>query len=398
MSERYDDAAQGRPPLPEDEGVDLLGTPGPSAARRTGADRRSHRRRRRPVALLLTVLALVCLLGLVVVGGSLLAGRVLGGGSSSTDADYAGPGDGTPVRVQVHAGDSTSAIASTLAGARVVRSAGAFTGTAAGDSRSTSIQPGYYQMQHMMSARAALDLLLDPKARLRSHVTIPEGAGLTRTLDLIGSKTEVPRADLEAAVKNPAALGLPPYAKGRVEGFLFPATYDIEPGTTAVDALHQLTARFAVAAKATALEAGAAALTRTPYDVVTVASLVEREAAQPGDRPRVARVIYNRLARGMPLGLESTLRYALGGATDNRLTQSQIDRAKASPYSTYDKAGLPPGPIADPGQAALEAALHPSAGDALYFVTLPKSNTTIFTASYAEFERLSAQCRGEGGC
>lgn len=373
------------PETPPEEGVGaLLGRP--PGARRTS----SRARPRAVIAVLATILVVLVLL---VVVGVVAAGRIFGGAS----ADYAGTGNGVAVRVHVQDGDTAGAIATTLAAVNVVKSVGAFRDAADRDARSRSIGPGYYRLQQQMSGKAALALLLDPRAKLRSRVTIPEGSSLRRTLDLIGSKTEVPRADLTKAVTAPAQLGLPVAAKGQVEGFLFPATYDIAPGTDAVSALRQLTRRFAVAADDVGLDAGARALGRTPYDVVVVASLIEREAANATDRPKVAAVIYNRLKAGQPLGLESTVRFALGNVA-GELTRSQLAKAAPSPFDTYSHVGLPPAPIDNPGQAALEAALHPAAGGLLYFVTLPKTNTTEFVSTPAEFEALTAKCRAQGGC
>ena len=372
----------------------LLG--GEPAARRSRgrSGRAAPTGRARPGTVVAVLLGILAVLVVLVVVGVVAIGRLFGGGGTS---DYAGGGNGTPVRVHVESGDSTTTIANALAAADVVKSAGAFTDAAADDPRSTGLQPGYYQLQGEMSGKSALALMLDPKARLKSVVTIPEGSSLQRTLDLIGSKTEVPRADLTEAAANPATLGLDPIAKNHVEGFLFPATYDIEPGTDATAALQQLARRFTVAADDVQLEAGAKALGRTPYEVVVVASLIEREAANPADRPKVASVIYNRLEAGQMLGLESTERFALGNVA-GELTQSQLDKAYASPYDTYRHVGLPPAPIDNPGQAALEAALHPTAGNLLYFVTLPKTHTTEFVETEAQFDELTARCRAQGGC
>lgn len=407
MSERIGDQADhpdypdhpDRPADPAEPPYDQEAPPAAPAAPTAPAApvaRRRRRRTRRRRRVLPVLLALLLVLGIIVGGGFFFLSRLVGGAGSAPD--FAGSGDGTPARVQVHDGDTSGAIAATLVDAGVVKSRTAFSRAAAADPRSRGIQPGFYRLQHQMSAAAALAGLLDPASRLRGRVTIPEGSSLAGTLALLAAKTEVPRADLTAAVRAPQTLGLPPYAKGRVEGFLFPATYDIQPGTSARDALRLLTSRFIRAAGSSGLEQGSAALGMTPYQVVTVASLVEREAAAPADRPKVARVIYNRLKQGTALGLESTLRYALGNVTDQRLKQSQIDKAALSPYDTYSHTGLPPGPIANPGEAALEAALHPAVGDYTYFVTLPKDNKTVFTARESEFNALVAQCRSQGGC
>lgn len=385
-------------------GVRPASRPDPRAAGDVSRERggRSPRRTdsgRRSLGLLASVLLVVVLLIAGVIGGGVYIGnRVFGG---STVADYSGPGSGS-VTVQVHAGDGPDAIGVTLASLDVVKSSAAFAKAASADPRSASVAPGYYALRSHMSGAAALALLLTPSSALRSKVTVPEGSSLARTLALLAAHTSVKAADLAAAVANPAALGLPTYANGRVEGFLFPATYQVEPGTQAVDALTMFTQAFKVEAETVSLEAGAKALGLTPYQVVTVASLIEGEAAKAADRPQVAEVIYNRLKAGMNLGLESTVRYACvlqhcrtGGA---RVLASQLTTAGPSPYDTYTHSGLPPGPIDNPGGDALNAALHPAIGNNRYFVTLPKTNETVFTSSVATFNQLTAQCQAQGGC
>jgi UPF0755 protein len=365
---------------------DHLPPPGPPRIVRT---------RPRP-GLLLVALVLVTVLGAgLLVGGGYVVTKVFGGGGT---ADYSGSG-GAAVTVEVRHGDSAAAIGTSLATADVVKSARAFTDAAADDDRSATIQPGFYRLRKQMKARTALVLLLDPTSKIKSKVVIPEGFSLAKTLERIAAQTEIPLAELQAAAANPALLGLPPYAGTRVEGFLFPATYELGPGTTAVEALTQMTRRFAQAAVDVDLVARAAAARRTPYQIVVIASLLEREGKTAEEFGKISRVIANRLASGTALGLESTLRYALGADTDQaRLLQSQIDKAKQSPYDTYVRKGLPPGPIGNPGQAALEAALDPTPGDWTYFVTLPKDNRTYFTTSAAEFNQLVARCQAEGGC
>lgn len=331
---------------------------------------------RKTLLVLVAIAAVPILVVALVVPG--LWHRVFGGSSP----DYSGLGTG---QVVAHVVDGATAgeIGQELQTKGVVRSAGAFRKAASADPRSRTIQPGYYRLRLQMKASAALSLMLNPASRLRSKVTIPEGTSLERTLRLIAANaTGVPLASLQEAVKNPAAIGVPTYAKGHVEGFLFPATYDIEPNTSAVEVLTMMTARFEQSAASTGLIAGAAALKLTPLEVVTLASMIEHESAAAGDRGKVAQVFLNRFHRGQTLGSEATIRYALG-YPDRVLTRTDIKID--SPYNTYKYPGFPPGPIGNPGDAALDAALHPTAGPWLYFFTR-NDGSTVFSTTAAEFE------------
>lgn len=327
---------------------------------------------------------LVMLTIIVVIFGVLGAGAVAIGHALHTSSakDYAGPGSGRVV-VQIKPGDTATAIAHELAHADVVASSDAFINVAASDNRAAQIQPGYYAMHAKMSAQGAFNLLLDPNSQIYSRVTIPEGTSLKTLLATVADHTKITAAALQAAAAKPASLGLPAYAQGSVEGFLFPATYDVSPGETATQLLTAMVSRFKTAAADEELVAEAKTLGYTPRQVVIIASIIERESAAPADAPKVARVFYNRLARHMPLGSEFTVHYAGGD--------------KNSPYNTYTHTGLPPGPYDSPGEATMKAALHPAQGDWLFFVTLPKEGTK-FTASESEFEHFMAQCKAEGGC
>ena len=331
------------------------------------------------VALLLLVVVLIGAVG----GGKLLLAKF--GGPAP---DYDGTGSGQ-VTVQVPKGATATDIGEVLDAADVVKSARAFRNVARDDDRALRIQPGYYRLRQKMRAKLALDLLLDPAARLRSRVTIPEGTSLDRTLQLIAKNvSDVPLASLREAAANTAALGLPAYAGGRLEGFLFPATYDIEPGTSAVDVLRTLVQEFAVRAERLGLEERAAALHVTPYQALVIASLVEGETGTASDRGKVARVVYNRLAVPMRLQFDSTVKYAyaLKGVTKTRLLYRDLDIV--SPFNTYRVDGLPPAPISSPGEAALEAALEPTPGPWRYFVVIDKQGRSAFATTPEEFARL----------
>lgn len=293
---------------------------------------------------------------------------------------FTGPGTGSAV-VVVNEGDTLREVAVTLADAGVVQSADAFVNAAALDPRSATISAGAYTLRFGMAATAALELMLDPSSRA-ARLVLPEGLRLTEALDRIATATGLPRAAFDEALAAPANLGLPAWAKGRAEGLLYPATYDLLPGETPTQILTRLIQRFEQSAVALELEERADELGVSAYDVLIVASLVQAEAA-PGDEGKVARVAWNRLEGGMPLQFDSTVNYALGTST---LIITEQMLAVDSPYNTFINTGLPPTPISSPGETAIEAALAPDRGDWLYFVTVnPATGKTKFTADYDEF-------------
>jgi UPF0755 protein len=327
-------------------------------------------RRRRPVAIVLSLVVLAGLVAGIVFGGKALIDLV-----NPADEDYTGQGAGS-VQVRVADGDTLSDIGRTLAEADVIASVGPF--VAAADSRpaATGIQPGVYGMRQQMSGAAALDLLLDPASRLFSRVTIPEGFTVQRVLERLAEETDTPVEELTGVAANPVALGLPPYANGLLEGWLFPATYDFEPETTPEQMLQQMVARTVQ----TLDDLG------VPEDqrlrVITEASLVQAEAATPEDMGMVAQVLDNRIASGMPLQLDSTVNYANG---KDGVTTTAEDRANPSPYNTYANPGLPPGAIGNPGEDALTAVLNPTPGPWIYFVTVnPDTGETRFAVTAEE--------------
>ncbi|WP_448608078.1 endolytic transglycosylase MltG [Geodermatophilus sp. URMC 60] len=356
-----------------------------------GGGRDGRRRRgRSPVAAVLSLLVLAGIVGGIFYGGKALIGLVNPGGE-----DFTGQGGGV-VEVRVSSGDTLSDIARTLVTEGVIASPGPFVDAAETEPAATGIQPGVYALRSQMSGAAALDLLLDPASRMVSRVTIPEGFTVQAVLDRLAETTGTPVAELEAAVADPAALGLPPYAGGRLEGYLFPATYEFEPDDTPVDVLRQMVGEFTATAERLQLEQRAAAAGRTPAEIVTVASMVQSETRLDEERADVAQVVYNRLGQGIPLGIDAALAYGLGkNGNDLTVTDLQTD----SPYNTRTRAGLPPTPISSPGEASLEAALAPSAGDLLYYVLENAEGGHFFTADYAEFQAARARCAAAGlGC
>ncbi len=355
-----------------------------------GGRSRPAKRRRSPLA---NVLALLVLAG--VVAGIVYGGRALIGLLNPEAEDFAGPGTGA-VDVRIDDGDTLSDIARTLVDEGVIASSAPFVEAAEADPASMGIQPGVYSLRAQMSGSAALDLLLDPAARQVSRVTVPEGFTVAATLQRIAESTGLPIEDLQAAAADPAALGLPAYANGQLEGFLFPATYEVEPDTTAADVLRAMVTHFTDTATELQLEQRAAAAGRSPYDIVVVASMVQSETLLDEERPNVAQVVYNRLNQGIALGIDATLAYGLQkNGNDLTVTDLQTD----GPYNTRTRPGLPPTPISAPGEASLEAALAPTTGDLLYYVLESQEGRHYFTASYDDFLAARQRCADAGlGC
>lgn len=362
----------------------------PSRSDRRRDHESSRKRRRRRFVVPLVALVVLALLG----GAALYGGKKLTDRFGTSAQDFPGEGTGS-VSIRVEPGDTATDIAATLVAEGVVASEKPFRDAAKADPRSVSIQPGVYKLRKQMSGAAALDLLLDPAARQQWKVTIAEGLAATQVLATVAKRTGIPLAQLQAAAKNPKALGLPSYAKGRIEGFLFPATYDFDPESSATDVLKTMVAEYRKQVDDSGLAARAAAVNLSPYEMLTVASLVERETLWDTERPKVSRVIYNRLAQDYYLGVDASILYGLGRTT-GALTAS--DLAKDTPYNNRLHKGLPPTPISNPGLASLRAALAPAPGPWLYYVLRPDGRSHLFTEDQEEFNRAKAACVAAGRC
>jgi len=301
-----------------------------------------------------------------------------------TTPDYTGSGSGEAL-VVVKPGDTATDIAATMVSQDVIKSEKAFANAAKQDARALGIQPGTYKLHKQMSGAAALALILEPSARLLSRVTVPEGLSVAATLKLISEKSKLKLADLEAAAKDVKALELPSYAKGKPEGFLFPDTYDLEPDTTAAGLLKSMVDEYKAKVDDAGLVQKAAAVNLSPYEMVIVASLVEKETQQADERGKVARVIYNRLDQDFFLGIDAAVLYGLNRSSGGL---SEADLAKDTPYNNRIHKGLPPTPIANPGLASIRAAANPARGvDYLYYVRKPSSKAHYFTSSESDFLR-----------
>lgn len=353
----------------------------PRAGSRRAEPERS--RRGRGCLPLLVVLALVA--AGIYFGGSWAVDKVrsLTGSSPDYSSTSTVIDEKNAVTVEVRTGDSATDIGGTLENAGVVKSVEAFVDAANADERSLGIQVGYYLLNKEMKASAALSVLVDPANLIQNSVTIPEGFRLDQIVKRIVEKTDFTRKQVRAAMQDPAALGLPAEAGGTLEGYLFPATYNVLPKTTAKDLLTQMVAKTKQVEQSLDIAAKAKRLGLTPHEVLTLASILEYEAGKDEDYPKVARVLYNRLEIGQKLQLDSTVAFA--NKITGRVYTTAEERAIDSPYNTYANAGLPPGPIGAAGERAIEAALNPARGDWLFFVVVDlDTGETRFNTTYAD--------------
>lgn len=348
---------------------------------------RRRRERSRVPGCLAVLVALV-----VVAGGLWWAGRA---GMAKLDdlfadpEDYPGPGRGS-VTFEVASGDTSTVICRNLKDQGVVASVDGCIAAAGANDGASGIQVGFYQLKKEMASADAIDVLVDPANIVTSSVTIPEGLRVVDILETLAKGTDYSVADFEKVLETPEKIGLPDYAGGDAEGYLFPATYAFGPKDKPKDMLAAMVSRWRQAADEAGLEDAAAALGYTPHELMTVASLVEAEG-RGDDMAKVARVIYNRLeiepnpSAGF-LQVDAAVNYALGREPIARLTQDEIDSVSDSPYNTYTQKGLPPGPIEAPGDAAIAAAANPADGPWFFYVTVDlATGETKFTDDYDEF-------------
>lgn len=311
--------------------------------------------------------------------------------------DYAGPGEGEVMFV-IDPGQSVGSMGVELEQLGVVASSQAFVDAAAEDKRSTSIQAGTYQLKKKMKSSDVVAILVDPKNVVTTTVTIPEGFTVDQIVARLAKQTKYSPKQFQAVLAKPASYGLPAYANGNPEGFLFPATYTFSPQDKPVDMLKKMTARYEQALGDNDIQAVGASLGPgyTPEQIMTVASLVESEG-RGDDMPKIARAIYNRLelpngggTNGL-LQIDASVLYALDSHDPRDLVQPLADLQGPRPdYNTYAHPGLPPGPIGSPGEEAIQAALHPAQGDWVYWITVDCAGHTVFSATLSEHQRQKA--------
>lgn len=303
---------------------------------------------------------------------------------------------GPPVRITVEKGMSTAEIGSLLEREGVIANASVFryyariTGTGA-------IEAGDYTVQKSSDLGAVVKVLEGGAAKAEEErITIPEGLTLPEVAKVVG---ELPGRSaerfMEVAKSGAIRSQYQPAGTTSLEGLVLPETYFLAQGDDEATILRKLVDAFDRLATQLNLPAAAAKFGITPYQAVIVASLVEREARVDEDRGKVARVVYNRLDRKMPLQIDATVLFALGRSQQSVTFK---DREVNSPYNTYKIAGLPPGPIANPGRKSLEAAVTPTPGNWIYYVLTDPSGKHSFTADDREFQNLVNQCIAKGLC
>lgn len=392
MSDDYDDRS----------GPVAVGPPRRKMSRLERVRARRNRNRRRMIGAAAGALLIVIVAAAAYLGAKLF---------SSSGGDYAGEGKDDVV-IQVHDGESTTQIAQTLREANVISNVKGFVDAAKSNEAIASIQPGFYTVRTEMSASAAVQRLADPHNRV-GKLVIPEGRQLDDVAEvgsgkvtdgiftLISKSTCVPlngerkcvsAEDLRRVAEQapPEQLNVPGWATQpvtalgknhrRLEGLIAPGTWNVDPSASPQEILAKLVGQSADHYVGGGLLDTAKAMNMSPYQILIVGSLVQREA-KPHDFAKVARVIYNRLAGPQKLEFDSTVNYPLDR---QEVATTDADRAQPTPWNTYAMEGLPATPIGSAGEEALAAAERPEPGDWLYFVTVDTEGTTLFTRDYQQ--------------
>lgn len=361
------------------------------------------KRRQRGLAVL--VAALVLIIGSVIYIGV----HFVNGGS-----DYKGAGNGEMALVEIKEGSSLSELGPELAERGIVASNDAFQGAAFSNPGASQVKPGFYRLEKKMSAAEAVKALLDPSRKidmLEIHggstlidVTVVKGQTRKGIYSMIsdvtcsqGSTKCISSEELQqvGATASLEELGVPDWARDavaarandpkRLEGLIVPGSYIVNPEKDALGILQDLIKRGAETFEKTSLAQRAQTVGLSPYELLTAASLVEREAPA-GDFDKVARVILNRLAKPMRLEFDSTVNY---GLAEQEVATTNEDRARVTAWNTYAKDGLPDTPIASASVQAIEELENPAEGDWLYFVTIDKNGTTVFTNNLEDHQNAT---------
>jgi UPF0755 protein len=315
---------------------------------------------------------------------AVIAGLVKAGGwvlhtTTATASAPAAHPHGPAIPVAIPAGDDATAIAGILQDRGVIADSGRFSSYVKAQSQGSNFKAGTYTFRAGAGYDAIIASLNAGPNAGASRLVIPEGFRLSQ-IEALVPHYGISRAAYAAAVR----AAVPPPGFGHhlnMEGFMFPATYLIRPHETAATLVSQQLAAFRSAFSQVNM-AYARSKNLTPYDVLRIASMIEREARVPGDRAKVSAVVYNRLHLGMALGIDATILYHLGSWT---ATIHESDLTSSEPYNLRVHKGLPPTPICNPGLAALQAAAHPDHVGYLYYVAVPGQAAQYFTSSYSQF-------------
>jgi UPF0755 protein len=264
-----------------------------------------------------------------------------------------------------------------------------------------TFQPGVYKLQQKMTSEAVIAALKDPATRLNYSVQLREGLTLNQSLDLIAEQLKIPRADLDAATADPSQYGVP---ASTLEGWIFPATYDFDEGVTAQQVIQTMVQRTVQSLDKAGVPEG------DRERILIIASIIEREARSSEDFYKVSRVIENRLqpdnteTHGL-LQMDSTAQYGANELDAGSSSSSENALTSDNPWNTYIRPGLPVGPIANAGDLAIDAAMHPVDGTWYYFTTVNlATGETVFSTTYADqlkaVDQFQAWCREnpDGGC
>ena len=294
------------------------------------------------------------------------------------------------ITVSVVEGDTLESVAEKLKDSGIITSASLFELEARMGDQSTKLKPGKYRFRPDTDAEKILAAMTAGGGVPLFSITIPEGLTIEQTAEIVATNSRIPKDDFVAAARKTDygyAFLESPHIK-TTEGFLFPKRYEFEQGSTASQVVNRLLEQYLLETQNVDLQSARKRLGLSEYQILTVASLVEREAAKPEERRRVASVIYNRMRKGMPLQIDATIQYARGNPKEDL---SLADLKINSPYNTYENKGLPPGPICSPGRDSLEAAMQPARTDYLYYVLKSGGQEHYFTHSYGDF--LNAKAR-----
>ncbi|WP_431798623.1 endolytic transglycosylase MltG [Microbacterium kunmingense] len=292
--------------------------------------------------------------------------------------------------ITIVSGDTGQSISQTLFDAGVTKTSDAFYDYLIDNGRSPTFMPGVYRLQLQMTSEAALAAIENPQNKLENSALIPEGQTVEATLEIVSESLGMPLEELQAATADPAAYGVPAQS---LEGWLFPAMYTFDPGVTATDVIQTMVNRTVQSLDA----AGVPADDR--QRILIIASIIQREARYEADMQKVSRVIQNRLDPNNQetfgkLQMDSTAQYGVGESREGVVSSSEEALTDPNPWNTYVQVGLPIGPIANPGDVAINAAMNPADGPWLYFVTVNlNTGETIFTETYTEHLRYVEQWR-----
>jgi UPF0755 protein len=302
--------------------------------------------------------------------------------------DYAAGQANGEAFVTISSGDTGQPISQALYDAGVTKTPMAFYDYLIKSGQNPPFVPGVFKLQKQMTSQAALAALLDPKSKMANTAQLREGLTVKASLPILAQATGIPLKDLQTAVAKPSDYGV---SADSLEGWLFPATYTFDPGVTAKDVIKTLVDRTVQSLDS----AGVPQADR--QRILTIASIIQREARFEADFYKVSRVIQNRLnpknkeTFGL-LQMDSTAQYGYGEEHSGKASSSAAALADDNPWNTYKRPGLPIGPISNPGDKAIDAAMHPAPGDWLYFVTVNlDTGETVFTNNLADHNRAVQQ-------